>query len=442
MASAAAPSQGEIKKVAFASFIGTAIEWYDFFLYGTAASLIFPQLFFPEFSETAGVLLSLSTYAVGFGARPLGGIVFGHYGDRVGRKTMLVLSLLIMGIATALIGFLPTFAQIGILAPILLVTLRFMQGIGVGGEWGGAVLMAVEHAPPGRRGFYGSWPQMGVPAGLLTGTLAFLLATSFLPAWGWRVPFLFSFLLIVVGLFIRLRILESPSFARVKESGTEASMPIIDVIRTYPKNVLLAMGMRLAENGTFYVITVFSLAYITTELGLERNIGLVGVIIASAIGLVTIPFFGALSDRIGRRPVYLLGAVFSILFAFPFFWMLNTGATALIWLAIILGVNIGHDAMYGPQAAFFSELFGTRVRYSGASLGYQLASVLAGGLSPLIAVALLAAYGFGAVALYTAAMALITAVSVVLAAETFRSDIDEDQAQERRLIAESQGQRA
>ncbi|PLS87108.1 MAG: MFS transporter [Actinobacteria bacterium] len=355
---------------------------------------------------------------------------------------MLVLSLLIMGIATALIGFLPTFAQIGILAPILLVTLRFMQGIGVGGEWGGAVLMAVEHAPPGRRGFYGSWPQMGVPAGLLTGTLAFLLATSFLPAWGWRVPFLFSFLLIVVGLFIRLRILESPSFARVKESGTEASMPIIDVIRTYPKNVLLAMGMRLAENGTFYVITVFSLAYITTELGLERNIGLVGVIIASAIGLVTIPFFGALSDRIGRRPVYLLGAVFSILFAFPFFWMLNTGATALIWLAIILGVNIGHDAMYGPQAAFFSELFGTRVRYSGASLGYQLASVLAGGLSPLIAVALLAAYGFGAVALYTAAMALITAVSVVLAAETFRSDIDEDQAQERRLIAESQGQRA
>lgn len=437
MASAAAPSQGEIRKVAFASFIGTAIEWYDFFLYGTAASLIFPALFFPEFSETAGVLLSLSTYAVGFAARPLGGIVFGHYGDKIGRKSMLVLSLLIMGVATALIGFLPTFASIGILAPILLVSLRFMQGIGVGGEWGGAVLMAVEHAPPGRRGFYGSWPQMGVPAGLLTGTIAFLLATSFLPAWGWRVPFLFSVLLIVVGLFIRLRILESPAFARVKESGTEANLPIIDVIRLYPKNVLLAMGMRLAENGTFYVITVFSLAYITTELGLERNTGLIGVIIASTIGLAAIPFFGALSDRIGRRPVYLLGAVFSILFAFPFFWLLNTGVTPLIWLAIILGVNIGHDAMYGPQAAFFSELFGTRVRYSGASLGYQLASVIAGGFSPLIAVALLAAYGYGAVALYTAAMALITAISVLIAAETFRSDIDEDQAQERQLVAES-----
>ncbi len=437
MASAAAPSQGEIRKVAFASFIGTAIEWYDFFLYGTAASLIFPALFFPEFSETAGVLLSLSTYAVGFAARPLGGIVFGHYGDKIGRKSMLVLSLLIMGVATALIGFLPTFASIGILAPILLVSLRFMQGIGVGGEWGGAVLMAVEHAPPGRRGFYGSWPQMGVPAGLLTGTIAFLLATSFLPAWGWRVPFLFSVLLIVVGLFIRLRILESPAFARVKESGTEANLPIIDVIRLYPKNVLLAMGMRLAENGTFYVITVFSLAYITTELGLERNTGLIGVIIASTIGLAAIPFFGALSDRIGRRPVYLLGAVFSILFAFPFFWLLNTGVTPLIWLAIILGVNIGHDAMYGPQAAFFSELFGTRVRYSGASLGYQLASVIAGGFSPLIAVALLAAYGYGAVALYTAAMALITAISVLIAAETFRSDIDEDQAQERQLVTES-----
>lgn len=278
---------------------------------------------------------------------------------------------------------------------------------------------------------------MGVPAGLLTGTIAFLLATSFLPAWGWRVPFLFSVLLIVVGLFIRLRILESPAFARVKESGTEANLPIIDVIRLYPKNVLLAMGMRLAENGTFYVITVFSLAYITTELGLERNTGLIGVIIASTIGLAAIPFFGALSDRIGRRPVYLLGAVFSILFAFPFFWLLNTGVTPLIWLAIILGVNIGHDAMYGPQAAFFSELFGTRVRYSGASLGYQLASVIAGGFSPLIAVALLAAYGYGAVALYTAAMALITAISVLIAAETFRSDIDEDQAQERQLVAES-----
>ncbi|MFL5992328.1 MAG: MFS transporter [Rubrobacteraceae bacterium] len=426
-----------IRQVALASFIGTAIEWYDFFLYGTAAALIFGELFFPEFSSTAGTLAAFSTYAVGFAARPLGGIIFGHYGDKIGRKAMLVLTLLIMGIATALIGLLPTFQSIGIWAPILLVVLRFCQGLGVGGEWGGAVLMAVEHSPEGRRGFYGSWPQMGVPAGLLTGNLAFLAATAWLPeSWGWRVPFLFSLVLVGVGLFIRLRIMETPAFLQVKETRTEAPMPILDVLRTYPKNVLLAMGMRFAENGTFYVLTVFVLTYIVEELKLEQTTGLVGVLIAAAIGLFTIPFFGHLSDRVGRRPLYLLGSVFSLLFAFPFFWLLNTGVEPLIWLAIILGVNIGHDAMYGPQAAFFSELFGTRVRYSGASLGYQLASVFAGGFAPLISLALLTAYGYGAVALYMAAMALITVVSVLLTTETFQGDITETQAEERELIAE------
>jgi MFS transporter, MHS family, shikimate and dehydroshikimate transport protein len=426
-----------IRQVALASFIGTAIEWYDFFLYGTAAALIFGELFFPEFSSTAGTLAAFSTYAVGFAARPLGGIVFGHYGDKIGRKAMLILSLLIMGIATALIGILPTFESIGVLAPILLVVLRFCQGIGVGGEWGGAVLMAVEHAPEGRRGFFGSWPQMGVPAGLLSGNLVFLAATAWLPeSWGWRVPFLFSLVLVGVGLFIRLRIMETPAFLQVKETRTEAPMPILDVLRTYPKNVLLAMGMRVAENGTFYVLTVFVLTYIVEELKLEQTTGLIGVLIAAAIGLFTIPFFGHLSDRVGRRPLYLLRSVFSLLFAFPFFWLLNTGVEPLIWLAIILGVNIGHDAMYGPQAAFFSELFGTRVRYSGASLGYQLASVFAGGFAPLISLALLTAYGYGAVALYMAAMALITVVSVLLTTETFQGDITETQAEERELIAE------
>jgi MFS transporter, MHS family, shikimate and dehydroshikimate transport protein len=426
-----------IRQVAVASFIGTAIEWYDFFLYGTAAALIFPALFFPEFSETAGRLASASTYAVGFVARPIGGLVFGHYGDRIGRKTMLILSLLIMGIATALIGLLPTYESIGIWAPVLLVVLRFCQGIGVGGEWGGAVLMAVEHAPEGRRGFYGSWPQMGVPAGLLLGNLVFFASRAVLPAGlDWRTPFLLSLLLVAVGLFIRLRILESPVFEQVKESGTESQMPIIDVVRTYPKNVLLAMGMRIAENGPFYILTVFVLSYITAELGLGENVGLVGVLIAAAIGLITVPFFGALSDRVGRRPLYLFGSVFLLLFSFPFFWLLNTEATPLIWLAIVLAVNLGHDSMYGPQAAYFAELFGTRVRYSGASIGYQLASVLAGGLAFPVSTFLIANYGYQSIAIYMAAMALITVISVLLASETYRSDIYGTQSQERQLISE------
>ena len=436
-------SENSVRKVALASFIGTAIEWYDYFLYGTAAALVFPVLFFPESNPTTGILLSLATFGVGFASRPLGGLIFGHFGDRIGRKAMLVTTLLIMGIATALIGILPTYQSVGILAPVLLVVLRIVQGFGVGGEWGGAVLMAVEHAPGGRRGFYGSWPQMGVPAGLLLGTLALYVFTllpeeAFL-AWGWRIPFLLSVALIGIGLYIRLAIAESPAFRRVQETNTEARMPIVDVFRTHLKEVLIAMGLRVAENGAFYVFSVFVLAYGVDTLGLSRTAILTATLVAAAVELFAVPFFGALSDRVGRRPIYLFGAVFTLLFAFPFFWLMNTENIVLIVLAVVLALAVGHAAMYGPQGAFFAELFGTRVRYSGASTGYQLASIFAGALSPIIAVALAASFGWPAVAIQLGVMALITIVAVVVATETHMIDIEAEHGAERQLIEESAG---
>ena len=448
MASTEQPERTQsIRQVVAASFIGTTIEWYDFFLYGTAAALVFNKLFFPGAEPSSGTLLALATYGVGFAARPLGGIIFGHFGDRVGRKAMLVLSLLIMGVATFLIGAMPTYAAIGIWAPVILVTLRIAQGVGVGGEWGGAVLMSVEHAPAGRRGFFGSWPQMGVPAGLFLSTVVFLIVQqttsdeAFL-AWGWRIPFLLSAILVGVGLFVRLRLYESPAFQRVKETRTEAPMPILDVLRKYPREVLLAMGMRIAENGTFYILTVWVLVYGHEDLKLAKSTMLWGVVIAALIGLITIPWYGALSDRLGRRPLYLGGALFSLLFAFPFFWLVNTRTEILIWLAVVLGVNIGHDLMYGPQAAFFSELFGTRVRYSGASLGYQLASVIAGGFAPLIAAALLKAWGWPAVAIYMDVMAVITVVATLLATETHQRDLEADDQREQELVGAGAASRA
>jgi MFS transporter, MHS family, shikimate and dehydroshikimate transport protein len=342
---------------------------------------------------------------------------------------MLSLTLVLMGVATFCIGLLPTYETIGAWATVLLVFLRVIQGFGVGGEWGGAVLMAVEHAPAGKRGFYGSWPQVGVPTGLLlsTGVFAFVstLPDHQLLAWGWRIPFLLSGLLVGVGLFIRLRVAETPAFNRVRESGAAASLPVLEAVRSHPRNILLAMGARLAENGVFYLYSVFVLVYVTEQLKLPRALVLNGMLLATACELIAIPAFGALSDRIGRRPVYMGGAAFSALFAFPFFWLLDTQRPGLVWLAIALGLALGHGAMYGPQASFFSELFGTRVRYSGASLGYQLASVFAGGLSPLIATSLLQWTGGRPwpIALYMVAMALVTLVSVYLAAETWQEDL-------------------
>ena len=419
---------GSVRLVALASLIGTTIEWYDFFLYGTAAALVFNRLFFPNSDPLMGTLYAFGTYAVGFFARPFGGIVIGHYGDKVGRKSMLVLTLVIMGVATFLIGVLPTYEQIGPWAAVALVLLRVAQGFGVGGEWGGAVLMAVEHAPPGKRGFYGSWPQIGVPAGLVLSTFVFsifarLPEDQFL-AWGWRVPFLVSALLVGVGLLIRVRIVETPSFAKVKESATEVRQPIIEVLRTYPKEVLLAMGARFAENGAFYIYSVFVLVYATQQVKMPQETVLNAMLFAAACELVAIPAYGALSDRVGRRPVYLFGAVMTAVLAYPLFLLLDTGSTPMVVLAMFLVFIFSHAPMYGPQAAFLSEMFGTRVRYSGASLGAQLSSVLAGGLSPFIATALLRSQGKGALALYVIFMAAVTIVAVVVASETHRENID------------------
>jgi metabolite-proton symporter len=426
----AASARGAVRAVMLASFVGTAIEWYDFFLYGTAAALVFGPLFFPNVDPLTGTLSSFATFAVGFVARPIGGMVFGHFGDRVGRRSMLIYSLVIMGVATFLIGLLPTYATIGVWAPILLVVLRCAQGIGVGGEWGGAVLMAVEHSPPERRGLSGSWPQMGVPAGLFLSTVVFGVVSTSLGeeqflAWGWRVPFLLSIALIAVGLFIRLKILESPAFVRLQQSGLREARPLVAAVRDYRRNLLLAMGMRVAENGLFYIYTVFVLSYGPAALGVSRATMLWGVTLAALVGLVGIPFFGSLSDRVGRRPVYLFGAVFSLVYALPFFWLLDTRSVAVIWLAIVLAVAVGHSPMYGPQAAYFSELFGARVRYSGASLSYQLASVAAGGLAPFIATALLARWGTPAVAGYMMLLASITVAATYAAPETHRGGLEE-----------------
>lgn len=424
------------KRVVISSMLGTAIEWYDFFLYGTAAALVFNHLFFPTLEPLAGTMAAFASYAVGFFARPLGGIIFGHFGDRIGRKSMLVTTLVMMGLATFLVGLLPTYERIGLWAPVLLVALRIIQGLAVGGEWGGAVLMVAEHADRGRRGFFVSWVQVGVPVGLLLATGVFALF-SYLPeasflSWGWRVPFLFGIVLTALGFFIRLKVMESPIFdqARKSESGRRMPrLPIIEVLRTHKKNVLLSMGARMAENAFFYIFTVWVLSYATQNLGLPRSSLLNGVLIGSAAQLVAIPWFGALSDRIGRKPVYLGGTLFLLAFVMPFFWLIESRNEVLVWLAIVVGM-IGHSALYGPQAAFFSELFGTRTRYTGASLGYQLAAPFAGGLAPLIASSLLRSSGGSTwpIAVYLGLLGVITIVSVVLAAETNRADLNDKTA--------------
>ncbi|HEV3105544.1 MAG TPA: MFS transporter [Trinickia sp.] len=414
-----------LRRIVFASVTGNALEWYDFFLYSTAAALVFGELFFPKGTDPlVGTLAAFVGFAVGFAARPLGGVIFGHLGDKYGRKGALVWTLSIMGAATFLIGVLPTYAQVGVFAPALLVVLRVLQGIASGGEWGGGVLMISESAPPEKRGYYASWSQIGVGAGFVLSASVFLLV-QMLPhdtfmSWGWRVPFLLSILIFGVGVYIRSRLPESVEFAKTGAEGKTAHRPVLEVIRKYPKQVLMAMGLRVAENGGSYIFLAFALVY-GKFIGVPNSVMLAGVMVSMTIELCAMLIWGRLSDKVGRKPVYMIGALGLIVVAFPFFWLLDTKVPALIWLAFLLGNAVCHGAMIGTQPSLMGELFTTEVRYSGMALGHEIASVFAGGLSPLVATALLAKYHAPwPVALLLMAMGAITVISLLFTHETAR----------------------
>jgi MHS family shikimate/dehydroshikimate transporter-like MFS transporter len=420
------------RRAAVASLVGTTVEWYDFYLYATASALVLGPLFFTDADPSTGVLASFATYAAGFGARPIGALVAGHIGDRVGRRPMLVWSLILMGIATAAIGMLPTYPQAGVLAPVLLVALRLVQGLAVGAEWGGAVLMSVEHSAGKRRGLFGSFPQIGSPAGMLlaSGIFALVLGTTdeaaFL-SWGWRIPFLLSLVLVAVGLWVRLGLEDAPVYQEARRTQQVSRRPLVDVVRTHQRNLWLTIGLRMSQNALYVLCTTFALTYLVQGEVAAPNAGLTAVIVASAIGLVTTPLWAVLSDRVGRRPVYLAGAIGGAIFLIVFFLLLDTGSTPLIVLAMVIAVNLFHDAMYGPQGAWFTELFATGVRYSGASIGYQFGSVLSGGTAPLIAAALLLAGGGRPwlIWVYFLVLSALTITATVLAPETYRTSIDE-----------------
>jgi MFS family permease len=421
----------QLRRAVIASTIGTTIEWYDFFLYSTVTGLVFAKLYFPESDPLVGTLQAFGIYAVGFVARPIGAAIFGHYGDRIGRKAALIATLLLMGIATFLVAFVPTYAEIGIWGAIMLTVLRFIQGVGVGGEWGGSVLLSMEWARTDQhRGFIAAWPQFGVPAGLFLANLAALafsqIAGNQFLDWGWRIPFFLSIILVGIGLYIRLGILETPTFSRLVAENRVEKTPALEVIKRQPREILLTALARTGEQAPFYIFTAFIFTYGTTILGVSRNLLLTAVLTASVVSFFSIPFSGYLSDRIGRKRMYLLGAATTAVFGFIYFALLNTMVPGWIFLAIMLSL-IPHDMMYGPQAALIAECFTGRLRYSGASIGYQLASVFAGGPAPLIATALFAEFRSGyAIALYVLVCAVISFAAAALLPDYTNRDISQE----------------
>ena len=425
-----------LRHVMLAAGIGSALEWYDFFIYGMASALVFGPLFFPSFDPEVGILASFATFAVGFIARPFGGLFFGHFGDRLGRKPMLVATLLLVGGSTFLIGLLPTYSQVGIWAPVLLLALRLLQGFGAGAEYGGAVVMAVEFAPEGKRGLYGAFAPMGTQVGNALATGAFwlvgMMAKDEMLAWGWRIPFLISLLLLGLGVYIRAKVSETPVFQQAKRRRPPLKFPALEALRRHPRNFWVVVGARMAENGLGYLYPVFGLSYLMNTLQVDRDAAMFGVTIGGVALVCGILFFARLSDRIGRRPVYIFGALFSAVWAFPFFMLAQSREPALIAVAFILALGIGVGAMFGPQAAYFAELFGPRLRFSGFAFARELGSIIAGGPAPLIA-GLLVVWWAGeawGVCLYIIVLSLITAFAVWCGPETFRSDIHAEEAED------------
>jgi metabolite-proton symporter len=423
-----AEHSAQLRKAVIAATVGTTIEWYDFFIYGTAAGLVFPKLFFPNADPLTGTLAAFSTYFIGFVGRPIGAAIFGHYGDRIGRKATLISTLLLMGIATFLVALVPGYDSIGIWGAVILTVLRTVQGIGVGGEWGGSVLISMEWSRTHkRRGLVASWPQFGVPCGVFLSNLVMLAFSAWsgadFAAWGWRVPFLLSIVLIAIGLWIRVGILETPVFKQLVATNKIEKAPILEVIKKQPREIILSAFVRMAEQAPFYIFTAFIFAYGTGTLKMSRELVLSAVLVASMVSFISIPLFGHISDEIGRRKMYLIGAAATGIFGFLYFFMLGSGTPALVFLAIVLSL-IPHDMMYGPQAALIAEAFTPRLRYSGASLGYQLASIIAGGPAPLIATALFAAYHTGyAVAIYIAGCAVVSLISAAMMPDYTGQDI-------------------